>query len=220
MYYSYSFSNDLKVIGHYPQVSLKKGYNPRLPESHWQVKKDVFPNFCPKLELELHDKAIPTDYLHFSDLNGIIISGKFRKILELHKLPRHRFYHIKVYHHNILLEYYWFHYIIDDFWNSINKKESYAEIVNINTFPNIEGKIPIISKDQILLDKKKYKTPYHLRVGKIQMISQTKAYDFYEIQGLGYHIVFSEELVLNLRKNEITGLIFSAFEKFNIDSAK
>lgn len=58
--------------------------------------------------------------------------------------------------------------------------------------------------------------PYHLRVGKIQMVQKPDNYDFYEIQGVGYHIVFSKKLVLNLRKNEITGLVFNPFEKFTI----
>lgn len=154
MYYIYSFSDDLNVIGYYPQVSLRQGYNPRLAESHWQVKRDEFPDFIPNLELELHRKAIPTDYLHFSDLNGIIVSDKFKEILKLHNLPKHEFYPIKIYYNNTLLKYYWFHYLIDDFWNLLNKDKSYAEIVNIDTYPNIEGIIPIVSKEQILSEKK------------------------------------------------------------------
>ena len=52
MYYNIGRSDDLEVIGHYPQTSLKKGYNPSLSDSHWAVKPDSFPNFIPNLELE------------------------------------------------------------------------------------------------------------------------------------------------------------------------
>ena len=43
-------------MGHYPQADLKIGYNPR-DNGHFTVKQNEFPDFNPKLELEMHPKA-------------------------------------------------------------------------------------------------------------------------------------------------------------------
>ena len=120
--------DNLDVIGHYPQTSLKKGYNPRLPDSHRQVKPHSFPDFIPNLELELHDKAYPTDYIQKFVSFGMVVNTKFKNILKQFKLPPHAFYPIKVYHKGALLEYFWFHYAINDFFSWLDKEESKALI--------------------------------------------------------------------------------------------
>ena len=67
--------DNLEVIGHYPQTSLKKGYNPSLPDSHWAVEPHSFPNFIPNLELELHKDANATDYLNLVIFQGLLLVG-------------------------------------------------------------------------------------------------------------------------------------------------
>lgn len=90
-------SGDLKEIGHYPQTSLREGYNPNLPNSIWDIKHNEFPDFILNYELELHKDAIPTNYIEGVSNLGMIVDFKFKTILEKVNLPEHQFYPIKVY---------------------------------------------------------------------------------------------------------------------------
>ncbi len=115
-YYTINNSDNLKEIGFYPQTDFYKGYNPVLANSIWQVKPDEFPDFKLNYELELNKNAIPTNYLDgTSSPPGIIVDNKLKSIFEKFSLPPHHFYPIKVYHVGKLLDYYCFHFIINDF---------------------------------------------------------------------------------------------------------
>ncbi|WP_111626043.1 hypothetical protein [Gelidibacter algens] len=159
MFYSISRSDSINEIGHYPQADLKKGYNPR-KNGHFMVKPYEFPDFIPNLELELHPKAIPTNYLDSTAglMNGFILDKKFKELISSFMLPKHYFYPIKVFQSNLLLDYYWFHFIVDDFWEFIDTEKSSAEVVYMETPTKIavEKTIPVLSNDQIINDKKKY----------------------------------------------------------------
>lgn len=88
LYFKIFNSGDINEIGHYPQTGLRKGYDPRLPNSHWQVKHNEFPDFIPNYELELHPYAVATNYLDGTgDYSGFLVDGAFKKVLEVHKLP-------------------------------------------------------------------------------------------------------------------------------------
>ena len=170
MFYSIGRSDDLKEIGYYPQADLRPGYNPR-QNGHFMVKHYEFPDFIPNLELDLHPKANATNYLDSTAglTSGFIIDAKFKEILSSFKLPRHHFYPIKVYKDDKLLDYYWFHYIVDDFWQYLDKDKSMAEIVymEIPTKIGVEKTIPIISRDQILNKEDELPFNKNLRIKKI-----------------------------------------------------
>ena len=211
-YYSISWDYDnLEVIGHYPQTSLKKGYNPSLPDSHWAVKPHSFPDFIPNLELELHKDANATDYLHFDDISGIIVSGKFRAVLKKFNLPPHAFYPIKVYHKGELLEYFWFHYIID-IWKYVDLENSSAQIYKKFEF-EIDEIIPIPDLDNIQEYKKSLPRQKELRINKIFFKEEYSRYDVIKIFKIGYFgILFSEQLLNALKEEDIKGFIEKPIE--------
>lgn len=204
-YYSISRSDDLKVIGYYPQTLIKEEYNPRALDGHSILNSNEFADFNFNYELILHDKAKPTNYLdahacHF----GMVIDLKFKSVLEQFNLPPHRFYPIKVYQKGNLLEYYWFHYIVD-IWEYVNIELSSALIMKKFDF-EIEKIIPIPNlktieqfeenlsfEQELMLNKLVLKTNYDvIKIGKVQYLPR----------------LFSEPLLNALQDEGMTG--FSA----------
>ncbi len=212
-YYSISRSDDLKVIGHYPQTLLKDDYNPSLPNGHWNLYPIEFANFELNYELELNSKAIPTNYLDGYDNFGMLVDFKFKSVLEKFNLPPHRFYPIKVYHKGNLLEYYWFHYIID-IWQYTNIELSSALIMKKFDF-EIEKIIPIPNlktieqfeenlsfEQELMLNKLVLKTNYDvIKIGKVQYLPR----------------LFSEPLLNALQYEGMTGFSARLIDKIVCD---
>ncbi len=215
-YYSIFRSDDLKVIGHYPQTELKKDYNPRLPDSHWQVMPFEFPDFKPNLEITLNKDAIPTDYLHFSDSKtGFILSKRFVDFLTEFSLPKHQFYPIKVYHRAELLDYYWFHFIVDDFWNYINRSLSKAVIFDSKQNHEIIGEVDLNLTPDEIKNLKYTELKYHqkMRWERIVFNKEFPRYDVYETKSITYTSILSKKLVTALNEAGLTGFETKLFEK-------
>ncbi|WP_440879780.1 hypothetical protein [Tenacibaculum sp. C7A-26P2] len=204
--------DNLDVIGHYPQINIKEGYNPTLSDSYWNVKPHSFPDFIPNLELELHDKAYPTDFLEKYVDFGMLVNTKFKNILKQFKLPSHAFYPIKVYHKGALLEYFWFHYIID-IWEYVDLKKSTAQIGK-KFKKEIEKVILIPNLDNIREYKKALPRQQELRVNEIYFKQNFPAYDVIKISKVGYlRTLISEDLLKALQKAEMTGFTVKPYDK-------
>ncbi|MGQ3678383.1 imm11 family protein [Tenacibaculum discolor] len=215
-YYKIDWDYDnLDVIGNYPQVTLKKGYNPSLPSGYWQVKPHEFPNFVPSLELELHKKAKPTDYLEQYVNFGMIVSTRLKSSLEKFDLPSHAFYPIKVYHKEELLEYYWFHYIVDDFWSWINKSESKAIIYDDKDEYSVVSEVDLsLTSDEIQKIKKSLSWHQHMQWEKIVLNSNYPKYDVLKISNIEYFgALISERLLNALQEAGMTGFRVRLFDK-------
>ena len=219
-YFSVSISDNLEMIGHYPQTKIKteQGDDVRV-DGYLAMRYDKFPDFVPNYKLELHPKAIPTNFLPNSPASfGWVVDSKLKIILESHELPKHHFYPIKVYHKNQILDYYWLHYIIDDFFEFIDKKKSYGEVFEFTSpFETIvEQTFPILSWDQVLKVKKSNKYN-RTRIGKIIMKKNFPKYDVYETRCISYSQIISQKLKEVFEKEGITGMEIKPFDKFIID---
>ncbi|CAL2107152.1 conserved hypothetical protein [Tenacibaculum sp. 190524A02b] len=203
---------DLNVIGNYPQVTIKDGYNPSLPEGHWQVKPHHFPNFIPNLELELHKNANPTDLIEKHVNFGMMINQKFKNIIEKFKLPPHAFYPVKVYHKGEVLKYYWFHYIVD-IWKYIDQKKSTIQVYKKFEF-EIEDIIPISNIRNIEEFEKSLPRQKELRVNKIYFNNSFPNYDIIKVSKIGYfESIISESLLTLLESSGTTGFKAKLFDK-------
>lgn len=220
-YFLIGASDNINVIGHYPQTELRNSYNPSLPNSHRQVHPHNFPEFDPNLELTLHEKAIPTDFIEKSGASfGMIINAKFKNIIEQFNLPPHRFYPIKVFQKGHLLDYYWFHYVVDDFWKYLDKENSKAVIFDDNK--NFEA-IQNLSLD---LDPEEYKNleyfelPYnqHLRWEQISFKPDFPNYDLYQTKSFGLDTFLSHKLITALEDAGITGFETKPYDKIICES--
>ncbi|WP_299132549.1 hypothetical protein [uncultured Tenacibaculum sp.] len=214
-YYTIEWDYDnIEVIGHYPQVTLKKEYNPDLDDRIWKVRHHFFPNFIPNIELELHDKAKRTNFIERSDTYfGMFVDFKFKEVLKKAIIPPHKFYSIKVYHKGELLEYYWLHYIIDDFWKFLDIEKSKGKIIDQkNEFHKEELNLSH-SIDSLL--KKQEDLPYyqHMKWDKIVFKTDFPRYDIYETQTFDFKTVISESLLLALKEENISGFIAKPYNK-------
>ena len=188
-YYTINPSDDLKVIGHYPQTELRtdKGDNVRI-NGYLAMRPDIFPDFVPNFKLNLHPKATPTNFLPTSPASfGWIVDVKLKSILENHTLPKHHFYKIKVFYNEQILDYYWLHYIVDDFYKFVDKDNSYGEVIEIKTpfETTVKSTFPISSWEQVLNEKKKHKFN-RTRIGRIVMQNKFPEYDLYQTRSINY----------------------------------
>ena len=218
-YYQISMTSDLNIIGHYPQTKLRtdQGDNVRV-DGYLAMKAYKFPDFIPNYKLELHPKAKPTNFLSKGPVNfGWIVDGKLKRILESYKLPKHHYYKIKVFYKTEVLDYFWLHYIVDDFWDFLNTENSYCEVFSKKTpfEVQIDKVFPILSKEQVIEEKKKYRLG-RTRIGKITMKSNFPKYDLYETD-IYSHTIISHLMKSHLEKENITGIEIKPFDKFIID---
>ncbi|MFM9943746.1 MAG: hypothetical protein ACKVQB_00795 [Bacteroidia bacterium] len=199
-YYSFGVTNELNIIGFYPQTQRAKGFH----VDEYNFPSDSFPEFEPKFGLELNSKSIATDILDKSPLDfGQVVNDKLKSILEQFNLPPHKFYSIDV--HGSTTRYFWFHYITN-FGNFIDFKMTEIEIYH--------------STELYLLDTVKFNSYNELmdykrsiimqrgkatRFGKIFLKDTFPNYDLFEISGASYSTIISEKLKLKLEMEDITG---------------
>lgn len=215
-YYKIEMTDNQKVIGHYPQAKYEEGYNPR-KEGIFSIKQNRFPDFTPRLDLRLHQESIITDYLDSSLVPfGMIVSEKMKFILEKTKLPKHKFYPINVFQEDLSFTYYWFHFIIDDFWDCIDKDKSYGKVLRIDDNFSLKRTIPAISieenrKEMLTREAKTIK-----KIGIIVMNDKFPKYDIYKTAFIEHKDLISESFKKLIKENSITGMEIKPFEKFII----
>jgi hypothetical protein len=213
-YYTISHSSELKDIGYYPQTEINPGYNPTLPKSAYNFPRNTFPNYLPSVELKLNDKAISTNLIDKSTILsfGIVVDKEFKQLLETFNLPPHRFYPIQVFHKNNLLDYYWMCYIVDSF-EYIDKKKSILGIYHFSSF-ELKKTIPFPSNKIKLIKYKESKDI--LMFHKIYFNENFPNYDlinFSSREGQYLPCLFSERLLRELQKRNLTGITYRQFEK-------
>lgn len=217
-YYNIGLTDELKVIGHYPQTERSKmgGYPVDAFNSERKVERFEFPEFMPRFGIDLHLKGFATDLLdRTSALDfGLVVNEKLKYILEQFKLPPHRFYPIDVY--NTDKKYYWFHYITD-FEAYFIASDSEIEVFDNFDFSIIEV-LKFTSYDELKEYAKEmvFNIDKSIRFKSIYMTSDFPRYDVLDIQGPQYLTLFSEELKQRLEKEKITGLEYSEYNKIHI----
>ncbi len=217
-YYRIVASEDLKVHASESQTKLAKGYDSIKNNGYKNVKSDEFPDFLPNYELELHTKAMATSILpKVAPSFGLIIDNETKELFKKFKLPPHAFYPSKVHHNNKVLEYFWFHYIVRDFWKFIDKDASYGEIIKFNTKEHkweVVRKFPLTSKEQSLIESRHVEPLVGARIGEVIMKEDFPKYDLYEIGAVNIHSIVSELLRDAMINNGLTGFEFKLFDRF------
>ncbi len=216
-YFSIGSTHDLEVIRHYPQTSLRDGYNPTLKNSSRNVKYSEFPDFSPELELEIHPEAIATNFLERTDATfGMIIDSDIKNILGQFKLPPHHFYPIKVYHKGKLLTYFWFHHIIQNIWEYIDIDRSLIRIQNATNLNN-KVVIPLIKKEYLeqLHDYFFLDYEFNLMAEEIILNKNFENLDLVDINFLYGDLLISHRLKDALEKAGLTGFETKLYKPLN-----
>ena len=216
-YYNIGSTNEIDVIGNYPQTQRTKrlGYHVDDVNSELKVKSDVFPKFHPKYGLDLHPKSKETDVLDRGTLDfGFVVSNKLKTLLGKFKLPPHKFYRIDVY--GTSKDYYWFH-TITDFATFFDVRKSEIEIFDILTLEVTENIL-----FESLTGLNEYRKKLVMEAGKImryksiQLNSTFPNYDLFEIQGAQYFTLISNKLKKTFEQEGITGLECLEYDKISI----
>lgn len=211
-YYNIGNTNEIEVIGFYPQTERTKGYH---VDSVNNILSNSFPDYTPQYGLTLSPKSIATDIIDRGILDfGMVISQKFKSVLEKFKLPPHRFYPIDVLGSD--KKYFWFHYItnIEKF---INYKKTELEIYN--SLPPFEVKEHFFSESyehllsisrEIVITRGR-----SIRYKFIQFTTNFPNYDLFEITGAQYFTLISEQLKDEIINEGITGLEIVEYDRIN-----
>lgn len=174
---------------------------------HRNVRPDQFPDFIPNYELELHPRARATNFIHRAGAGfGFVMDALPKDILEKFKLPRHHFYPMKVYHNGKTLPYFWFHYIVDDFWDWVDRDQSIAVIQDIRKNYEVVDTFDLdLSVDEIKKLKKTF--PYYLKTKWQKLVFKSGfPYDFYKSRNIMVFEFIGEDVAEAFEKAGVTGL--------------
>jgi len=209
LYYKLSNAIEIEEIGHYPQTSFSKGHNPSLPNSHWQVRAYEFPNFSPNFDIELHRKSEATNIIDgIGGYHGILLDEMTKNILEKAQLPPHRFHPINVVQSGKKLDYYWFHFITNNFINYIDTEKSTIKIqhnINDNNFV-VQ---PVLSIDYLkrLINYYNSQLNYNIIPENIYFTDNWPNYDLFTLDPWIHDTIISSKLKKILSENNLNGFI-------------
>ncbi|MFL0062137.1 hypothetical protein [Tenacibaculum maritimum] len=202
------------AIGNYPQIEIGDNNNFKDPDNARKVKPYMFPNFVPKLNLKFHEKAKVTNLIDRSSVNfGMFVDDAFKSILQNFNLPSHKFYEIKVFQKNKCYDYFWFHYLSDNFWESLDKKKTEVVIVDIvNNHKVVDSLNLDMSEEEIKL----YTTfdlsyNHKLKWKKIVFKKGFPKYDLIKTENINYTTIISEDLLKSLEGVNMTGFTTKPF---------
>ncbi len=213
-FYNIGRTNEIRVIGNYPQTSRLDRYPVYADDYANKVQYDSFPNFQPKYGLVLSDKSIETDLLDRASLDfGMVVSERFKSLLERCILPPNKFYPIEV--AGSTKRYYWFHYIAN-FEQYVNFSKTEIEVYKSLPPFDVEERLSLPYNKIVQLSKELVtKRGKSIRYSQISLKEDFPNYDIFEITGAQHFTLISERLKEELIRQNITGLEIVEYNKIN-----
>lgn len=211
-YFNLNISDNLDIIGVYPQISNTEKNIFGSPFSNRKVNYGDIPEEIPYLELEFNKNAKITDVLGtYNPYFGLIVSHKFKNIVSSFNLPNHRFYKANIIYQKDLLNYYWLNFH-DDLRKYIDFSMTEIEIYNKFSFKILDT---FILNSEATLDE------VNLNLGidesiRLKKISLKKGFPKYDIMtnnilGYGSNLI-SIKLMNSIKDSGITGFKFSELD--------
>lgn len=217
IYYNIGRTNELDVIGQYPQTKevTSSKYHIDNIDSAVKVNSDHFPDFKPKYGLELLPKSIATDVIDKGSLEfGFVVSEKLKRLLSDFNLPPHKFHPIDVYKVNT--QYYWLQFLTD-FESFFDVKNSEIEIFDIFKQEVIE--VVTFNSIQEIIESNRNLV---LQIGKtmryksIRLKRNFPQFDLFEVKGAKNFTLITETLKKEFESQNITGLEYLKYDKVGI----
>lgn len=217
-YYEAGLDVEKKIIGKYPQIpGLIDGYDKTSYNSMTNIKSNEFPDFIPDLRYEIQKNSKITDNLDIAntDTMGFLISKKLSDIFSKFNVTNYRIYDAQVLHKGKWYPYFLLHILpLEDFSdidfdNSIFFKEQIVPRKRIN-------EVKFHDEDSFRALRDNFKDKDHWIIAdKITLTEDFKNKNidvFYLKFGLT-RVLFSERLVEEIKRNNITGFEFEKDEK-------
>lgn len=209
-YYTVTVTDDLEIIGNYPQVYNTDKNLFGSPFSSNNVNYGEIPKEIPYLELLLDKKANKTDLLNsFNPSFGLLVSIKFKNVVEKFKIQDYKFYSINLIENDKCIDdYYWF-YSYDNMFRYFDLDKSKFSIEE-----NREKKEYRFESEEFF-KKKKVECLMNFnktfRIEEIYLLNIFPKFDLFEFENFTF---ISEELLNDLEKNNITGYKVREFKLF------
>lgn len=207
-YYTLTISTDTQEIGFYPQVERDtKPLYWLLPPFYDNYSIDKFLDLTEYFDIIINIKAKLTDFIGCNSISwGQIISEHTSRLFKSAKLPPHKFYPINVFYQEVNHQYYWLHNY-ENMFEYIDMKKSEFSIQK-------DGKEIIYSfNSEAFYKEKKVECLWDFeatfKIKKIRFLTTFPKYDFFEFESFTF---ISENLLNELKKNNITGFEFSELD--------
>ena len=217
-YYEVGLNVRKKIIGKYPQIpGLIDGYDKTSYNSMTNIKQNEFPKFIPDLRYEIQKNSKITDNLDFAntDTMGFLINEKLSNIFSKFNVTNFQIYEAQVLYKGKWYPYFLLHILplkdfsCIDFDNSIFFKEQIVPRKRIN-------EVKFYDEDSFRVLRNNFQDKDHWIIAdKITLTEdfKNKNIDVFYLKFGITRVLFSERLVEEIKRNNITGFEFEKDEK-------
>ena len=210
-YYSIGITEDLNLIGSYPQIEKEDDYNLSLSNSYWNVTWERSPDFIPNYKIRINDKAKITNLLsNLSGFYGLTVDENLKNLLLKFNLPQHQFYPINVRYLNKYLNYFWFHFI-NSLLNYVDFQNSIFELFKKSPYKILE-ELVFSSLIELQNKVKGLGFEYSIRLKNLKLNDNFPQYDVISLWGITPLILVSENLKMELEKSDLNGFVFNEYK--------
>lgn len=206
-FYTIKPAVDTDETGHvFPAVESFDDYDFKGEKSvhkmdHWSI-----PNFNPDIRFKLAKGAKLCDAMGQATISGsgLLISERFKNILEKYNLGEHKFFDGHIYDNDFRYKYYWLHII----WNNRNKIVDYKQ----SSFFKKRGRrnleeLDINSNEEYDEVKTEFGSRFIIGFHKLAL-KNTPDYDLWPVPFRG-HLIVSHQLKNEIENIALTGLDIS-----------
>lgn len=205
-YLDFTTSNDIDIIGYYPQVSNTENNLFGSPFAPKRINYGEIPEEISDLELQFNKNAKVTDLLStYNPYFGFLVSERLEKIISSFHLPPHKFYSIKIIRGENMLNYFWFNFF-DNLFDYIDLKKSRIEIYQKFNF-NVLDTLSIDSEENLKKINSNLDFEKSIRLKELFFNENFPNYDIISNNIMGSGNFISEALTDSLNENNITGFV-------------
>lgn len=210
-YYTLGISDDINVIGEYPQVEKASDYNLSTLDSYWNVYWNKTPDFSPIYKIKIRDKAIATNLLNsLSGFYGLSVDENLKNLLNRFNLPEHHFYPIEVSYLKKGLNYYWFHFV-DSLFEYVDFNNTTFDFFKKSPYKIIQ-QFKLLSLDELHKKESELTFEYGIRLNKLVLKPDFPQFDIISLWGITPLFLVSDKLKNELEKSDLTGFIFNEYQ--------
>lgn len=203
-FYKFFASLEVDDIGTYPQCTYNRAVVENFP-TIMEMEPDRLEPQIPILELKLNEGAKITSVISSSLPFGLVVNQNVKRILQRNNLPPHRFYPINILGGQNGISYFWFHYVIEDFFEVVDMKRSILKIIHITDFDKPLQLLTLEDELTIRDIKKDLSFEHGLKFHKIYFTEKIRKYDLYGMRYVEHYTFINEKLRKELEEEAFTG---------------
>lgn len=190
----------------YPAVQSYDDYDFKAYNSMHTLKAWKFPEHTPDIRFKLKPGAKLTDLLTDAAIggNGLLLSNKFRELIEKFVMAEHKFYPAQIEAYGSIHEYYWLHLV----WPEGVSYVDYAETkFNVIRFNKIIEPIEIRSYDD--LKEKGIALGRSLMIYAKEIVMRLPTFDVFP-KPINGGVIITEKVKYQIELSNLTGVLIKS----------